>query len=521
MIPCCNVPNVIQKLDILFNEVDCDISYLSKFNPDDILNNKIFLLNESIDLKLGKWNYEKKSHLWNFNLHYFEYAIALAVKYQQTKNLDYYKKYRELYIDWYQNNNSIKSDGWHPYTISLRIINIFIANELFTLELQNDSKFFELLNFSLYQQFLFLEKNQELHLLGNHYFENIKTLYISSVYFNDQRRQKRYEKKILRVLEHQILDDGMHYELSFMYHQILIEGLLRVYSCSPDNEFKRKIKQYIFMMLNAANYMELGINRLPLFNDAGMGVAKELSLLNLYANTLLHYEYVGIDKGLKIAGYYRFDKDNFVLLIDCGRVGADEQPGHAHCDALSYELFFAGHPFIVNSGTYHYQTKLRAYFRSTKAHNTIVINGHEQSDCWAEHRVANRIKNIIAEKNINAFRGSFVNIYGEKHERTFKLYENEIEIEDEIFAKNIDSIEGYLHIHPSYKCISKSKNEIDVFSNNNKLSFVIQFNNIEKIKILSNTYYSDEFGILKNCTTIEYKWAKNVIKQKYIIREIL
>jgi len=515
---------VPQNVNILLEESDCEKTYVDRFNPDSILKNNITLLNEIVKFTPGKWKYEEQTHLWNFNLHYFEYAISLGVRYKQTNDKKYYKKYRELYLDWLENNNTFHNDAWHPYTISLRIVNILVANELFSTCIKTDKDFYEKINKSLYWQFLFLEKNKELHLLGNHYFENIKTLYIASVYFNDQHRQKKYAKKIISVIKEQVLPDGMHYELSFMYQNILVEGLLRVYQCCLDYKFKETLKQYISLMLDASNFIEQKNNRLPLFNDSGEDVAKSIVSLNASAESLFDYTYKNNVKALEYAGYYRLDSDGYSVVIDCGKVGADEQPGHAHCDALSFELFVNGKPLIVNSGTYQYQSKLRSYFRSTKAHNTLVINEHEQSECWAEHRVGRRIKNIRAEIRNNTCTGSFINIYGEMHTRSIKFENNKFGISDFVKSKNLNSVEGFLHIDPEYDCTKIDENQVLIVEKNNgKPLFNIRFTEINSLIIHNNddySYYSEKMGELLHCTTLNYTWRNNCTEQEIIIEAL-
>ena len=38
------------------------------------------------------------------------------------------------------------------------------------------------------------------------------------------------------------------------------------------------------------------------------------------------------------------------LLVDCGEIGPDYLPGHAHCDTLSFELSLSGQRVVVDSG---------------------------------------------------------------------------------------------------------------------------------------------------------------------------
>ena len=86
--------------------------------------------------------------------------------------------------------------------------------------------------------------------------------------------------------------------------------------------------------------------------------------------------------------------DKLKITVDAGDIAPKYISGHGHCDALSFELYYDGIPVIVNSGTHQYQTKYRKYFRGTSAHNTLCIDGGEQSEIWGEHRTGRQSKVI-------------------------------------------------------------------------------------------------------------------------------
>src|SRR5215468_1306001 len=74
-------------------------------------------------------------------------------------------------------------------------------------------------------------------------------------------------------------------------------------------------------------------------------------------------------------------RDSSFVLIDCGPHGAAVGAGHAHSDALSIEFASDGVTWLVDPGTYVYAAypKTRDEFRSTAAHNTVVVDGQPQS----------------------------------------------------------------------------------------------------------------------------------------------
>ena len=84
------------------------------------------------------------------------------------------------------------------------------------------------------------------------------------------------------------------------------------------------------------------------------------------------------------SGYYvmrdGWKKNSNYLLLDCGPHGADNC-GHAHADALSFDLSVNGRTLIVDPGTYTYtgSKEMRDWFRSTPAHNTLSVDGESSS----------------------------------------------------------------------------------------------------------------------------------------------
>jgi len=73
--------------------------------------------------------------------------------------------------------------------------------------------------------------------------------------------------------------------------------------------------------------------------------------------------------------------DSMSVLFDCGAMGFPPLVAHGHADALSFALRVGGADLLVDPGTYDYFSfpKYRAYFRSSAAHNTVVVDGRDQA----------------------------------------------------------------------------------------------------------------------------------------------
>lgn len=69
------------------------------------------------------------------------------------------------------------------------------------------------------------------------------------------------------------------------------------------------------------------------------------------------------------------------LLADAGPLGYLSIAAHGHADALAMTLSAAGRELLIDPGTYAYHVgqQWRGYFRGTSAHNTVRIDGLDQS----------------------------------------------------------------------------------------------------------------------------------------------
>jgi hypothetical protein len=119
-------------------------------------------------------------------------------------------------------------------------------------------------------------------------------------------------------------------------------------------------------------------------------------------------------KAFPLGGYFVMRSDwsetADYLLIDGGAHGA-LSGGHAHADALAFELAVGGKSLLVDAGTYSYsEPAARNYFRSTQAHNTVALDGKSSSEPngafdWKTIADANT-KDFINRPRFDFFEGS-------------------------------------------------------------------------------------------------------------------
>ncbi|RIK42585.1 MAG: heparinase [Chloroflexi bacterium] len=340
------------------------------------------------------WFPQQESQLWRYNLHYFDYVESLAASYHETGNVRPYQIFRRLACEWIDSCPLATPLAWDPYPTSLRISNWIKAYTWFAPALCEDKQFATELRQSLFVQARFLEDNLEYHLLGNHLIENGRALLFAGLFFSGpvaNRWRRKGEQILWRELHEQVLDDGGHYERSPMYHQMMLNlyqevvTVLEARGDAPPEYVQRKIKamgDWLRTLLHPDG-------EIPLLNDAALRLAGPLHDLQSHPGTVEDGLYA-----LPKSGYFvlRGQRAGNFLVFDCGPLGPDYQPGHGHCDTLSFELSLAGQRFIVDSGVGNYYGDLewRTYYRSTRAHNTVVVDDAEQSEIWGRFRVGRR-----------------------------------------------------------------------------------------------------------------------------------
>jgi hypothetical protein len=88
-----------------------------------------------------------------------------------------------------------------------------------------------------------------------------------------------------------------------------------------------------------------------------------------------------VSRAFAHGGFYVMRAPDAVMLIDAGEIGMRGIGGHGHNDVLSFDLWAAGSPLLVDSGTYTYTAdpQARQLLLSTQAHNSVRVDGEETS----------------------------------------------------------------------------------------------------------------------------------------------
>jgi len=263
------------------------------------------------------------------------------------------------------------------------------------------------------------------HLIGE-----AAALFIAGLVFGDRKRPALWLRRATAMLTEaaatQILDDGVYGELSYCYHCYALDFFLQAMALAEQNRlpFPEPVSRKVGRMIDFLMHLTRPDGSLPLLGDDDGGRALALDKRDyssfqdgLCVGAILYrrgdfkrqagafreealwmlgqeawevyrhleseepkqaqkrYPHAGY--AIQRSGWGPLDSH---LVFDCGGLGM-LAGAHAHADALSVTLFSRGRELLVDPGTYVYNgaPEWRGYFRSTRAHNTVAVDGRDQA----------------------------------------------------------------------------------------------------------------------------------------------
>jgi uncharacterized heparinase superfamily protein len=348
--------------------------------------------------------------------------------------------------------------AWRPYNLSLRVV--VWMEELARRQERLDSSFLGRAQASLAQQLRFLERHLETDLRGNHLIKNIRALLWAGAFFAgpEAGRWSALGRRLLRrELAEQVLPDGCHYERSPAYQCQVLEDLLACRAALPNT--LPELDAALARMVHALRLLTHPDGRVAQFNDGGLSMALLPGhLLEAWTRLTGHPPAPATGAfALPDGGYFGLKGEDELLVVDCGELGPSYLPGHGHCDLLACEWSTSGRRILVDQGTYQYfADPRRLASRSTLSHNTVSLDGTEQSDIYGAFRCGRRARPELRafEPHGHGFRfvGShdgYTRLPGRpRHVRTIEAAPGRLVIRDRIEGGGAHDAKARLLLHP-------------------------------------------------------------------------
>ena len=380
--------------------------------------------------------------LWRMNLHYMEYLEEVGDP-----------RFLALLDDWIAANPAGRPGAWrdshNAYALSLRVV--VWMQQLAARGVTPSAS----VAASLAEQMRFLESNLETDLGGNHLVKNIKALLWASAFFAG-REAERWRARGLNLLEtaldEQILADGVHFERSPSYHAQVFADLLEcrhALGAAAPSSLDAALKAMAQATVDLA-HPDGGPAQ---FNDAGLTMAYApgeclaafTKLCDRAASPASAFAYPH-------AGYFGRREGADYFVADCGRIGPDALPAHAHGDILSFELSLAGRRFVVDPGVYEYvEGGRRRAARAAARHNTLCFDGLDQAEFFGAFRCGRRpdvtVRELVCEPERLILEGAHDGYGRHKHVRRFEQTSGALRIVDRISGPPRPAEIGFL-LHP-------------------------------------------------------------------------
>lgn len=392
------------------------------------------------------WEQADADQLWRYHLHYFEWAWAFV----SHPDRDWARaRFARLWSSWDRHTTFGRWDAWSPYVVSLRSWALCGAYRPLVEGSDNEARYAS----ELALHAGFTKANLELDVGGNHLIKNLKALMGLGVLLDDARLVSLARRHLEREIAIQVLSDGGHFELSPSYHCQVLGDLIDIAELlkASDRPPVEGLGDAIQAMRRWLGVILMPDGEVPMFNDCTFVGAHRLKLLEPEPAARRRLVV------LQPSGYVVMRPDDRLHLVaDVGPPCPPQLPAHAHADCLSFELAVDGERVIVNSGTSTYTPgERRTYERSTRAHNTVEIDGHDQTEVWGTFRAARRARCTLKRASddghnieVTASHDGYQRLPGSPvHRRTWRTVEDAIEVTDEVTGGSHKMV-NTLHVAP-------------------------------------------------------------------------
>src|SRR6266705_1861293 len=379
-------------------------------------------------------------YLWELNRHL--HLVTLAQACAISRDARYFNVIRQHLESWFTSCRYGKGPNWlSSLEVAIRLINWSITWQLLgaarspLFEDAESKRFRQRWLESVHKHTQFVHGRFSLYSsANNHLIGEAAGLFIAALAWPYWPRARAWLAQAKAVLERETLlqngPDGVNREQAVSYQQFELDLLVLALLAGKANgqKFSAAFESRIEAMMEyLASIMDAGGN-VCMFGDSDDSLVVKLaqggeycryrSSLAVGAILFLRGDFKGKagglddktrwlfgedadavfqgldDKGAQLpvrrafaeGGYYilgcDFESENEIRLVaDAGPLGYQTIAAHGHADALAFTLCVSGKEFLIDPVTYAYRTQgpWRQYFRGTDAHNTVRVDGVDQS----------------------------------------------------------------------------------------------------------------------------------------------
>ncbi|MEP7244976.1 MAG: alginate lyase family protein [Gammaproteobacteria bacterium] len=207
-----------------------------------------------------------------------------------------------------------------------------------------------------------------------------------------------------------------------------------------------------------------------------------------------------------------------LAVLDAAPLGYLSIAAHGHADCLSFTLSLAGEQILIDPGTYCYHTEpeWRTYFRSTAAHNTLRVDGRDQSEMsgafmWS-HKAAPAVESVQLEgarQRVRARHNGYMRLADpvlHTRELLFNVGDAGMDEADELACNGPHEVERFWHV--AEECSVKVADEHTVVIDSPRASLTLRCEGATRIEVARGSekprlgWVSRHFGLRAPTTTL-------------------
>lgn len=354
---------------------------------------------------------------WIWEPSRFDWAVTLARAFAATGDTRYERAFIELLTDWREHNPPNQGINWYcGQECSLRLMALLVAATVFLSPEAHD-----LISTTIAALAERVEPTMG-YAIGqhnNHGTSESAGLYLAGCALPDHPQAARWRTEGKKILERLVLEqfaiDGSYVQHSFVYQRVALRACLMAALAArrlEDGRLDERVEDRLSFGVDFLRQMMVApsTGRLPNYgaNDGANAVALspcaylDFRPILQVGLALLDHEvafdagpwneellWFGLPSTMPLAepvepsffalsgGYARVTEQGWSVFMRAPNY-TDGRPGQA--DALHADVWYNERPVAVDSGTYSYNDTegWSKHFKSTAAHNTVMVDGKDQ-----------------------------------------------------------------------------------------------------------------------------------------------
>ena len=454
----------------------------------DWVSEKNWPLEDSRKLRIVRHDGSDVKAPWELSR--LQWSPVVAKAYVASGDRKYREAIRSLLTDWITDNPPGLGVNWTvAMEAALRGISLCLTMELLWPFTNEEQPWLEQMTASLWQHLRFIEAHNEFSFLlrSNHYLSNIVGLMTLSSYLGLGRRREKYAWAVQRELMLQTYKDGGDREASTGYHFLVAQLGLHAFIVQQQSgvamapEFQARLGQMFSWMASLAD----DSGKLPHLGDCD-NARVELLMDDIAQSSLPAAERHSLRAGsiCRLASRLLPDAshqqkpvsvlpESGIAILRCGEAsavfcampnGLRGKGSHSHCDKLSVIFRLGPDEVFCDNGSrcYTRSAERRNLDRSTRVHNTLMIDAAEQNIFSADPRLLFHSGNEAAVSQITIIEGGVrashqgYSRLGIEHRRTVELGERCMLITDEVSGTGEHLLDLRFVLGPEW-CVSPGK----------------------------------------------------------------